>query len=185
VLFVFSGPSGVGKSTLVRRLVEAAGLWRSVSMTTRAPRAGEVEGADYAFVSRGEFDRAAGGGELLEHATVHGERYGTPRGPVERALAEGRDVLLEIDVQGALAVRSAEPAARLVFVAPPSREALESRLRSRRTEPEEKVRLRMERAEEEMALAGEYDFVIVNDDIDRAVADAVRFVRAERRRRTG
>jgi guanylate kinase len=182
VLFVFSGPSGVGKSTLVRRLIERTELWRSVSMTTRKPRAGERDGADYIFVSREEFDRAVRDGDLIEHATVHGESYGTPRRPVEERLAEGKDVLLEIDVQGALAVRSRFPGARLVFVAPPSAEALEARLRSRRTEPEEKIVARMRRAREEMAAVGEYDYVIVNEDLDRAVADAEAVVRAERLR---
>ncbi len=181
-LFIMSGPSGAGKSTIVKRLLAETGLWHSVSMTTRPPREGEVDGVDYVYVSREAFSRAVEAGEMIEHATVHGELYGTPRRPVEERLASGTDVLLDVDVQGARAVRSAIPEAVLVFVAAPSREVLEDRLRSRRSETEEKVLARMRRADEEMRHASEYDYLVVNEELDRAVADATAVVAAERMR---
>jgi len=182
VLIVLSGPSGAGKSTIVRRVVAAGGVWLSVSMTTRAPRPGEEDGRDYIFVTREEFDRVVAAGGLLEHATVHGESYGTPRAPVARTLAGGRDVLLEIDVQGARQVREADREAVLVFVAPPSREVLERRLRDRRSETEDKILARLKRADEEVRLRLEYDYLVVNDVLERAVEEVLAIISAERNR---
>ncbi len=183
LLIVMSGPSGAGKSTLARRLALAEGrIWRSVSMTTRAPRPGEFAGIDYLFTTREEFARAVERGAVLEHAMVHGEMYGTPRGPVTERLLQGRDVLLEIDVQGAVVVRKAAPDAVLVFVVPPSREVLERRLRERRSEDEDMIQSRLRRADEEVELSEQYDYLVTNDDLDRAVAEVLAAMSAERNR---
>lgn len=183
LLVVMSGPSGAGKSTLARRLALAEGrIWRSVSMTTRAPRAGEQDGIDYLFTTREEFARAVERGAVLEHAMVHGEMYGTPGGPVTERLLQGRDVLLEIDVQGAVAVRKAAPDAVFIFVVPPSREVLERRLRERRSEDEDMIQSRLRRADEEVDLREQYDYLVTNDDLERAVADALAVMSAERNR---
>lgn len=176
-LFVVSGPSGVGKGTLVERvreLVPTLGL--TVSATTRAPRAGEVDGVSYHFLSDEEFDRAAERGEFLEWAWVHGHRYGTPTSEVERVLATGRSVILEIDVQGGLNVRRLRPDAVLVFIEPPSAEELERRLRGRGTEDEDDLRRRLADAEEEMRRGESYDVRITNDSLEdaaRELADVI------------
>jgi guanylate kinase len=183
LLLVISGPSGAGKSTIARRLTERESrIWPSVSMTTRRPRPGELDGVDYFFVSREEFGLARDTGQLLEHATVHGELYGTPRQRVVERLTEGRDVLLEIDVQGASRVREAAPEAVTIFVMPPSREVLLERFRARGTEAEEAVAARVKAADEEVRRAGEYDYVVINDEIERAVSEVVAIVTSERNR---
>ena len=174
-LTVLSGPSGVGKGTVVaevrRRYPE---VWVSVSVTTRTPRPGEVDGVHYAFVSPDQFARLVDAGELLEHATYAGSSYGTPRRPVEEVLATGRPALLEIELQGARQVRAAMPEAQLVFLAPPSFDELARRLAGRGTEDPERVRRRLDRARIEMAAEDEFDVVVVNDDLqdaaDRLVA---------------
>jgi len=143
-------------------------LTYSVSCTTRWPREGERDGVDYRFVTTQDFDEKIADGLFLEHAVVHGDRYGTLLKDVERETEAGRDVLLEIDVQGARQVREILPESVLVFVAPPSLDVLEKRLRQRKTESEEKIALRLENAKKEMALSSEYDRVIVNDDLERA-----------------
>ena len=171
VLFVFSGPSGVGKGTLKAKLFEefADRIAYSVSATTRGPREGEVDGKDYFFISRQEFERRVQNNEFLEHAEFAGNCYGTPRAYVEKLLDSGMNVVLEIDVQGALQVMKSMPECVSVFILPPSFEELEHRLRGRGTETEEKVRERLETAKRELPYAPQYDYQIVNGgDIEAA-----------------
>lgn len=171
VLFVFSGPSGVGKGTLKAKLFEefADRIAYSVSATTRGPREGEVDGKDYFFISRQEFERRVKNNEFLEHAEFAGNCYGTPRAYVKNLLDSGMNVVLEIDVQGALQVMKSMPECVSVFILPPSFEELEHRLRGRGTETEEKVRERLETAKRELPYAPQYDYQIVNGgDIEAA-----------------
>ena len=171
VLFVFSGPSGVGKGTLKAKLFEefADRIAYSVSATTRGPREGEVDGKDYFFISRQEFERRVKNNEFLEHAEFAGNCYGTPRAYVEKLLDSGMNVVLEIDVQGALQVMKSMPECVSEFILPPSFEELEHRLRGRGTETEEKVRERLETAKRELPYAPQYDYQIVNGgDIEAA-----------------
>ena len=171
VLFVFSGPSGVGKGTLKAKLFEefADRIAYSVSATPRGPREGEVDGKDYFFISRQEFERRVKNNEFLEHAEFAGNCYGTPRAYVEKLLDSGMNVVLEIDVQGALQVMKSMPECVSVFILPPSFEELEHRLRGRGTETEEKVRERLETAKRELPYAPRYDYQIVNGgDIEAA-----------------
>jgi guanylate kinase len=179
-VFVITGPSGVGKGTLIRRLRERVeGLELSVSATTRPPRSGEVDGRDYHFLDPEEFDRRAQAGEFLEHATYSGNRYGTLRGEVESRIAAGQSVVLEIEVQGARQVRAAMPEAVLVFIAPPNPEALRRRLEARGLDSQEAIDERLRVAAIELAAQQEFPHVIVNDEIDRAAADLERIVRDE------
>ena len=171
-LLVLSGPSGCGKSTVIRALMqERSDIDFSVSATTRAPRPGETDGKDYFFVSRERFAEMVERGELLEHAEFVGNCYGTPRDAVLRKLEAGRHVLLDIEVQGAAQVKEAMPECVSVFLAPPSLEELERRLRSRGTETEEKIRGRLETAVRELAVADRYDQTVVNDVPQRAAAE--------------
>jgi guanylate kinase len=181
-LFVLAGPSGVGKGTIVRELVsrDPEGLSLSVSVTTRAPRPGEIDGVDYFFVDDDAFDRMIRAGELLEWAEIVGHRSGTPRGFVEDRLAAGRDVVLEIDVVGASQIRDRVPGSVLIFVDPPSMEELERRLRGRGTETEERIRLRLETAEWELQQREWFDHVIVNDDVERASSQVAAIIDASR-----
>ncbi|WP_154025874.1 guanylate kinase [Olsenella uli] len=166
-LFVVSGPSGVGKGTLVSRVREIrSDLGLTVSATTRQPRPGEVDGVSYHFLTDEDFDRKVEAGEFLEWANVHGHKYGTLRSEAERNLAAGHSVILEIDVQGALNVRTVFPDAVLIFIEPPSMEVLEARLRGRATEDEASLKLRLADAAGEMALAEKYDEHVVNDDLE-------------------
>ncbi len=166
---MLSGPSGVGKGSVVQVLRRRhPDVWLSVSVTTRAPRPGEREGVEYVFVDQAEFDRMVAAGELLEHDAHMGASYGTPRGPVERQLATGGPVLLEIDLQGARQVRARMPEAQLVFLAPPSFDELARRLVGRGTEDDAAVRARLDRARTELAAEDEFDVVIVNDDLEAA-----------------
>jgi len=151
-------------------------IWVSVSVTTRAPRPGEVEGESYFFISDAEFTRLAETGGLLEWAEVHGNRYGTPRAAVERKIAEGRQVVLEIDPQGAFQVKSLVPESVLVFIMPPSWDELERRLVSRGSETESQVETRMETSKRELDLVGEYDHVVLNDDVPGASAMLVGLI---------
>ena len=171
-LFILAGPSGAGKGTLrARALSDIGDLTYSISCTTRSPREGEREGVDYRFLSKEDFEDRVEHGLFLEHALVHGNRYGTLRGDVEREMAAGQDVLLEIDVQGAESVRRLVPDCVMLFIAPPSLAVLEERLRRRGTDSEETIALRLENAKKEMARAAEYDRVIVNDDLERAAGE--------------
>jgi guanylate kinase len=184
-MLVLSSPSGAGKTTLAGRLLEAdSGIEMSVSVTTRKPRPGEVEGRDYYFVSESEFRRMRDAGELLEWARVFDNYYGTPRSPVERALAGGRDVLFDIDWQGAqqLNEKAAQDLVR-VFILPPSGEVLEQRLRSRAQDAPDSVARRMADAAAEISHWAEYDYVIVNADLEASVAGLRAILAAERLRR--
>lgn len=168
-LTVLSGPSGVGKGSVVKVLrARHPRVWLSVSVTTRAPRPGETDGVEYSFIDQAEFDRMVAAGELLEFDTHMGASYGTPRRPVERELARGNPVLLEIDLFGARQVRAQMPEAQLVFLAPPSFDELARRLVGRGTEDDAKVRDRLDRARIEMAAEDEFDVVVVNDDLEAA-----------------
>lgn len=178
-LTVLSGPSGVGKGTVVEAVRRRhPDVWVSVSVTTRRPRPGEVDGVHYHFIDRDEFDRVAGAGELLEYAQFDGNGYGTPRTPLELHRAAGAPTLLEIELQGARQVRAADPQAQFVFLAPPSWEELQHRLRGRATESPERVAARLERARVEMEAVSEFDAVLVNDDVERAAAELVGLIAA-------
>lgn len=171
-LTVLSGPSGVGKGTLVRGLLARhPQLWLSVSATTRQPRAGEVEGEHYFFLSEQQFGQLAEDGGFLEWATFAGNRYGTPRAAVEQHLAAGQPVLLEIEVEGARQVRRSFPAGLQIFVAPPSFEELERRIRGRGTDAEEAIQRRLARAQVELEAAAEFDAVLVNGDLETATRE--------------
>lgn len=170
-LFVVSAPSGAGKTTLCLRLMaELSGISFSVSYTTRRARAGEIEGRDYCFVSRERFDEMIAVGAFLEWASVHGNYYGTSREQVLGLLDQGLDVLLDIDVQGARQVRKLLPYAHLIFVLPPSLPVLRQRLLRRRSEDEAELEMRLAKARDEMQAVSDYDFVVVNDDLDEASA---------------
>lgn len=172
-LVVLAGPSAVGKSTVVNRLrSDVERLYFSVSMTTRAPRPGEVDGRDYFYVSPTEFQATIDRGEMLEWADIHGglQRSGTPAAPVQQALSEGRPVLVEVDLEGARNVARMLPSAKTVFLAPPSWETLVERLTGRGTEPEEVIQRRLETARAELAAKDEFDYVVINDDVNEAVS---------------
>lgn len=176
-LFIVSGPSGAGKGTLVQRVMDRVpDAWLSVSATTRDPRPGEQDGVSYLFVTQDEFERMIREGGLLEWAKVHDHGYGTPRRLVEEHIHAGDQVILEIDVQGALQVREKLPQAHLIFIAPPSMEELRSRLVGRGTEDAKDIELRMRDAEGEMAREGDYDVVFVNDDLEACTQELVDYI---------
>ena len=182
LLFVLSGPSGVGKDSVIARLKACSfPLHFTVTVTTRAPRPGEVHGVDYFFAEGGEFDRMAERGELLESAVVHGYKYGTPREPVREALSAGRDVLLKIDVQGAAKVRRKVPEAVFIFLAPATVDDLVDRLRARGTESGPDLDRRLRDVQDEMGDLPHYDFVVVNhrDRLDEAVVQVKAIITAE------
>jgi guanylate kinase len=177
-VFIVSGPSGAGKTTLSDAALKSfPGLRMSVSCTTREPRGGEVDGREYHFVGREAFDAMIEKGELAEWAEVHGHRYGTPRAPLESAIAEGRDVLLDVDVQGASQLRRSCPEAVAVFLLPPDRSTLEARLRGRGTDSVATVQRRLDNACREIAEAQGYDHVIVNRSRETAIAEFEAIVR--------
>jgi guanylate kinase len=179
-VFVITGPSGVGKGTLIRGLLERVPeLELSVSATTRRPRAGERDGIDYHFLTPEEFEQHVTAGDFLEHAPYSGNRYGTLRSEVERRLKEGRPVVLEIELQGARQVRQAMPDAVAVFIAPPSRDALRARLIGRGTDTPEQVDERMRTAERELEAQPEFSHVVVNDRLEQATDRLVAIVRTE------
>jgi len=183
-LIVFAAPAGGGKSTVIRRLREVHPEWGfSVSATTRAPRAGEVDGREYYFLAREEFTRRVAAGEFLEHEEVHGDLYGTLKAPTFERLARGETLIFDLDVKGALNVKAAYPEALSIFLLPPSRDVLRRRLEGRRTESRESVERRLVRADMELALAPRFDVQIVNDNLETTVAGvekaiAARFTRA-------
>ena len=181
VVLVISAPSGTGKTTLVKRLLaKDPRLDFAVSVTTRAPRPSERNERDYQFVSEDEFDAMVQAGELLEWARVFGNLYGTPRSALSEARRHGRDILLDIDVQGAASLMKSLPEAVTVFVLPPSREVHEGRLRNRSTEDERSVRARLGKAADEIVHCMEYDHVVINEDLDDAVAVLKSILTAER-----
>jgi len=179
-LFVMTGASGVGKGTIRGRLLEYHRMYYSISMTTRPPRPGERHGVDYYFVSKAEFESTKAKNGFLEWAQYVDDYYGTPRAPVEEALNKGQDVLLEIEVQGALQVQQNIPEAILVFIVPPSLSELRRRLLVRGTDSLSKIRKRLERAEEEIRMAHRFKYVLVNDQLDKAVSDFAAIIQAER-----
>ena len=182
-LYIVTAPSGAGKTTLVHAVLEREpGLALSVSYTTRPPRPGEVDGRDYRFVGKEEFLRLRDGGELLEWAEVHGNYYGTSRTWIETQLQQDRDVLLEIDWQGARQVRRMFPHAVSVFILPPSIATLEARLRHRGTDSEATIARRLAAAREEMRHVEEFDYAIINDRLERAIDELTAVVRAARLR---
>jgi guanylate kinase len=176
-LYVVSGPSGAGKGTIIRAaLGRRSDILFSISATTRDPRRGERDGVDYHFISEARFRDMIEAGEFLEWAEVYGALYGTPRAPVEEALEQGRDVLLELDIQGAIAVKDAIPEAVLVFVEPPSMEALADRLRARGTEDADALARRIKAAYEEVKIGRRYDHIVVNDQVETAVEEFLRIL---------
>lgn len=181
LLIVISGPSGVGKGTVRKALFEREGhdLVYSVSMTTRKPRDGEVDGSDYYFVSQEEFERQIENDNLLEYAKFVGNYYGTPYDKVEEQLERGNEVVLEIEVQGAIQVKAKKPDAVFIFIAPPSYKALEQRLRRRGTESEEIIKERLDKAYREIEQAPAYDYIVINDDVDNAADRIMAIIRAE------
>ncbi len=186
LLLILSSPSGAGKSTLARRLMEwDPSLRFSVSATTRAPRPGEEDGREYYFRSRAEFEAMVAAGEMLEHAEVFGNLYGSPKGPVEAAMKEGRDTLFDIDWQGGQQIRNSSLGRDVVsvFVLPPSIAELDRRLRSRGQDSDEVIAGRMAKSQSEISHWAEYDYVIVNNDIDQAFNDLLTILQAERMRR--
>jgi guanylate kinase len=184
-LIVISGPSGVGKDTVIKRLLELdPNLTYSVSCTTRAPRAGEVDGVNYRFVSRQEFERLIDAGAFLEYATYDGNLYGTPIAQLDEVRAAGRDIVLKIDVQGAEQVRKRAPDALRIFLAPPSMDELLRRRTERHTESADDQSSRQRIANLEMALASHFDHVVVNDDVERAAREILAIIQAARQSHT-
>lgn len=180
-LIVLSGPSGAGKSTVVANAIaDRNDICFSTSVTTRNPRPGEVDGKDYFFINKEEFDRMVASNELLEHAEYVDNCYGTPRNYVEKKLDEGMNVILDIEVQGARQVCSKKRDAVMVFVVPPSLSELERRLRGRGTETEETIAARLERARQEYREADFYNYIIINDDVEKAADELSAIIDAER-----
>ncbi len=183
-VFIISAPSGSGKSTLVNRLMaEVEGLTFSVSCTTRAPRGSEVPGQAYDFIDRSEFERRIAADEFLEHAEVFGNYYGTHSSALDKAKAAGKDLVLDIDVQGAAQLKKRIPDAVTIFILAPSREILEQRLRARSQDSDETIRRRLNDAMGEIRNYGQYDYVLVNENLEPAVESLKSIVRAERVRR--
>ncbi|MBR6419440.1 MAG: guanylate kinase [Oscillospiraceae bacterium] len=179
LLIVLSGPSGCGKGTMVAEILKRGDCAVSVSATTRAPREGEADHVHYHFISREEFERRIAEDGFLEHAQYVGNYYGTPRKEVEEMRAQGKHVILEIEVQGAFQIREKCPDAILVFTVPPTLDELRRRLHKRGTETEEVIEQRVARAAEELPLAKQYDYIILNDDLQDAVDDFGAMIRAE------
>lgn len=183
ILIIVSAPSGCGKSTVVHRLMEQRETLRfSVSATTRAPREGEQEGVDYFFVSRERFQEMIEADAFLEHAEYVGNCYGTPKAPLDAQLDRGYDVYLDIEVQGAMQVKAQRPDTLLIFLMPPSLAELEHRLTLRGTDTPETVRTRLAQAERELSYREQYDYVVVNDQVDRAVAEISALIDRHRRK---
>ncbi len=179
ILFVVTGPSGVGKGTVLTRVRERKSLYFSISATTRKPREGEQDGVQYYFLTKEQFEQKIAAGGFLEYAQFSGNYYGTPAEPVDRQLKEGKDILLEIEVQGAMQVKKNRPDAVRIFLAPPSFAELERRLTGRGTEDEEAIRMRLETARHELTLAPQFDYIVVNHTVEQAVLDVLAIMRAE------
>ena len=181
LLIVLSGPSGVGKGTVRKALFEMPDqeFAYSVSMTTRKPREGEIDGVDYYFVTKEEFERQIKAGNLLEYAEFVGNYYGTPKDKVEELLNQGKEVILEIEVNGAQQVREKCKDAAFIFLVPPTRKALYDRLKSRGTECDEKIAARINKADREFKLAHQYDYIVVNDEVHNAADRIMAIIRAE------
>lgn len=183
LLIVFSGPSGAGKDTILKYLLERnENIKLSVSATTRNPRQGEIDGKDYFFIGREKFESMEKNGEMLESAEYCGNCYGTPSRPIENWISAGSDVILEIEVQGASQIKSKCPDCVSIFVLPPSLKVLEQRLRNRNTESEEVIQKRLTVAREEILEANHYDYVVINETIDSAVEDIIDIISAEKHR---
>ena len=181
-LIVIAGPSGVGKSTIVREVLRQTGAFYSVSVVTRKARPGEIDGRDYFFVDRPAFEKMIAGDELLEWAEVFGDYYGTPEKPMAEALSSGRTVILEIDIEGARQVHQKRPDATFIFIGPPDEDELKRRLAGRGTESRETIERRLARAAEEICIAtgsGIYNHMIVNDDLGRATRQVVNIVKEQ------
>ena len=174
-LFILSGPSGVGKGTLRKAIMDIGNIRLSVSCTTRPPREGEIDGVDYRFISLEEFNVKLDETQFLEYAFVHGNMYGTLRDDVQVILESGDDIILEIDVQGAFQIKSKMDCIS-IFILPPSIEVLENRIRKRNTDSNEKIRLRLKNAEHEINRAGEFDYRVVNDSLDEAVFELKKII---------
>ncbi|MDR3073015.1 MAG: guanylate kinase [Clostridiales Family XIII bacterium] len=181
-LFVISGPSGTGKGTICKHLIRRIDAELSVSMTTRIPRAEEVEGVSYFFVTDADFDKEISEGGLLEYANVYGNRYGTPKAPVCAHLKNGKDVILEIDIQGALQVKQNFPEGIFIFILPPSIEELRQRIRGRGSETDASIALRLSEARKEIEFIREYDYYVINDVLEDAVANVEAITRAVKAR---
>ena len=180
-LFIVTGPSGAGKGTVLGRLLPTMEqLQYSVSATTRAPREGEEDGVNYYFLNRNDFLNMVDRGEFLEYAEYVGNFYGTPAGPGDECLEKGVDVILEIEVQGALTVKSKRPEAKLVFIIPPTFADLELRLRSRGSESDEIIAKRLEKAKEEYSMANHYDYIVCNGEVEQAVEELRSIIKAAR-----
>lgn len=179
-LIVLAGPTAVGKGTVVKYILEHyPNVHLSVSATTRAPRPGEIEGQSYYFLSHADFDKMIAAGDMLEYAVVHGQnKYGTPKKPVLAALESGKQVILEIDIQGARKVKQSLPEAKLVFIAPPSWDELVKRLQGRGTESAEEQARRLETAKLELAAQSEFDYVVINDEVARCASEVVDLMQA-------
>ena len=179
ILFVLTGPSGVGKGTVLTEVRKQRELYFSISATTRKPREGEQDGVHYYFLTREEFEQKVAQNGFLEHAEFSGNCYGTPAAPVDAMLKEGKDVLLEIEVQGAMQVHDIRKDAVRIFIAPPSFAELEKRLTGRGTEDEATVHRRLETAKHELTLAHDFDYIVVNDTVEQAVSDVLAIMQAE------
>ncbi len=181
LLVIISGPSGVGKGTIRKALFEIPdnNFCYSVSMTTRKPREGEVDGQDYFFVSKEEFERRISENGFLEYAEFVGEYYGTPLDYIEKQMSLGKEVIVEVEVQGALQVQERIPEAVFIFIVPPSKKALIERLKNRGTDSQEKINKRIEKAEREYSLAYKYDYIVVNDEVKNAADRIYAIIRAE------
>ena len=176
-LYVISGSSGVGKGTVIKGFLEKNPKYTlSVSCTTRAPREGEIDGVNYFFLSKDEFQNCIDNDKFLEWAEFAGNRYGTKKKYINKCLEEGKDLILEIDTKGALQVKSKMPEAVLIFIAPPSLETLENRLRGRHTENEETIQKRLHEVREELQRAENFDYKIINDDLERAISELEKII---------
>ncbi len=185
MIVVISGPSGVGKGTVIEKMLKLdPKLTRVVTCTTRKPRQGEMDGKDYFFLTSEKFFEKVRNKELVEFAFVHGNYYGTPKEEIENGIRNGKDVVLQIDVQGAKKIKSNYPDALLIFLLPPDMEVLKERLSGRGTETEEEKELRLKRAEEEIDERVFYDYIVVNDDLDETVKEILEIIKEEREKRS-